>query len=1124
MENQNFFDALKDLNLSPSRSGKFIRIPAVWRGGKNRNVAVHSASGTWTDHATEEKGNWRQLLDLIQTSPAHNFDDIDKTRAVRFGKHSGKSGSALADSLLKIAIPVNLPPDLEFHGLSGNEKRRKVAAQQKRKAAHAEAFRIVRAHFQKRLPGISPDAALKSFAEAATGAIRVDRNKVQFVTPVFVRHGDGQIARHGAHVTNLIEADGEVRKDAEVKSITPGRTGGAGFILVSSKPIADKSIEIAAGKTYFVVAEGLETTLSGVAGTGFDGLMAIDALGVERLLQPLPGEQTSAIAESLRKKNAGLLVMADRDPSNRGQIAGARLVRQAHEIGIDARLILPPAPFGEKIDWNDVHQVAGLAGLRGAILVALGDAEAEFDQWIAVAENQPAAHRCGDERIRDASEPAEMRAPRVSLHDAESKVKDTINCFFSTGDTIKNKPILLAVDPGVGKSQAFADAVFAEQQRDYGQHASVVVTPTNALADEAAEKANSLRRHGRTDMENDEGHCLIFPEVSPFSEKRRSVVAHKCQNCEHGKAAMARLRNEPTGGIEPCRHVIHMAEVRNAAAVTTSAAGFEGDSGIDKRQNAGKRQVVLDDTSALHASFSLRPDQIGQWIRAGRWSIEMDRRSGDPGRIERSEVTERLVVQLGAISALVADHHGEDQVALKKPDWTAFLDAAHSKKIDLLDATAAEAVRIGQDGELEVPIRAIRNLAVAIERETAWLRKNHLIFSVPTKQSDTIIRGGALVADATPSLAVAEIVRIAGGTVHEVRVEQNNLKVVQIIDGGHGKTACSPSAPSFRREFERCEAEFLRKIEQHGLHRVALLTHKSLAAELIQKHLSWKGHVGWWGAHNRGQNNWKNKACLVLWGVPQLSPAAAEHQYESDRRAVVDACNEYSFDIPAAWASDWDGAREKRWVKVPGLSKEIQVDAYVNQHIDRWSRGWTTGEVVQAIGRLRATRRDEPMLVEIHANFALTEDFGLEIDDIRRGEFRSLGDYRADLQSDQQKRALIAAEAIRQSDKQVSIRAVNSTLSDMGLPTIRHEAWAKLKGVSASEYTYFTCENTLDVLVETAEIEAAMRLLKDEANEIGESIGYQAELWLQYPVSLPEFIAASIVIACGGEPEPPPRK
>jgi len=148
---------------------------------------------------------------------------------------------------------------------------------------------------------------------------------------------------------------------------------------------------------------------------------------------------------------------------------------------------------------------------------------------------------------------------------------------------------------------------------------------------------------------------------------------------------------------------------------------------------------------------------------------------------------------------------------------------------------------------------------------------------------------------------------------------------------------------------------------------------------------------------------------------------------------------------------------------------------------------------------------------------------GLEIDEIQKGEFRSLSGYRADLQNDQQKRAQIAAEAIRQADRQVSIRSVNSALTAMGLPTIRHEAWAKLKGVSGCEYTYYTSGNTLDILVETAEIEAAMRLLQDEANEIGESIGYQAELWLRYPVSLPEFIAAAIVIACENEPEPPPR-
>lgn len=51
----------------PIRSGgiNWLRLPAVWRGSEDYNLAVNRNTGKWILHSTKESGTWEELLDLL---------------------------------------------------------------------------------------------------------------------------------------------------------------------------------------------------------------------------------------------------------------------------------------------------------------------------------------------------------------------------------------------------------------------------------------------------------------------------------------------------------------------------------------------------------------------------------------------------------------------------------------------------------------------------------------------------------------------------------------------------------------------------------------------------------------------------------------------------------------------------------------------------------------------------------------------------------------------------------------------------------------------------------------------------------------------------------------------------
>lgn len=1113
--NIDIFQTLVDAALNPKISGKWLRIAATWRGSADRNIAVHSVTGEWWDHAQGGgKHTFRELCKLLKATPSSAIDG--GTPKQRQSKDTKKADQWLREGFgLQPLSDLSLEYDL--HGLSTRER---MAARERRSREckeQAALLDMVRGHFAHRLPGLDFDP----IASLPTGSKVISHwqgvQSARLALPVFGFEDGGTLGIDAAHITTLMRAeDGSITKGTP-KSFIPSaekrhpHTRHVPLIRKDGQP--ERTLTVLGHQGPLLVAgEGLEDTLSVMAGAGTNGLFALNKSGLQNLLSP-------ALARNLLRSNTGFLVCGNRDKAGpegqKGQDAAAELVRACRSHGIPAWLLLPPLSFGEKADWNDVHRRAGIAGLQAAMVVALENAEAE----LARHSQSPKGVLLSLNGFRSAEvDPAPTN--RVPLEQAATSTKLFIRNFLQGKAGIQQPPCLLASDPGNGKSHIL-NTMARDMQMAPQAAALGVLTPTKKLADEAADKSGGLRQHGRSPEDFDPGHCPNYQETIPFAEQNRSQHLHNCQTCIHGEKAMALLKGEEIdSNIVACGYTRHVMQVRSEPVATAPMAVFQGDPKFGlMRVGKGeweKRKLVFDDTSALEEHRLLRTDQINVWTRTTRWMAKQQY-EGDEKILP---LLQRLIPELQRLSQAIAAHDSHEQIRLDPANWTDLCQIVASSNLKCQDATISEAVH-KEGGEREIPLRALRDLGRAIARGTAWLRKGFLHFSVPTRLTDTLIRQDrqVLLMDATPSLAVREIVDITGGQIEELRIQQPTLTTKQIFDGGHGKTVCTEKG-SQEREIRNFELWYQQAINLYGEKNVCALTHKDFAEIIRSRHFGPDGKVlpgwdavGWWGNHNRGQNHWKEKTYLLVWGVQQLSPAVAEREYMAQRQTIIETCAAAGKPVPAHWQKPWNGERAARWARIPGQKLDRQYQGYADDWIDQWARSWTTAELVQGIGRLRATRRNVPLIVEIHSNFVPTEEFGIEIHQVDRGG-RTIQEYGTNRHDSQQERGKLAILSLALAGKDSSYRKTADALKSLGLKTVRPDAWcAMVKTVTAQVYSLFQSGNTPARLHPDESIADAVRELTEISDFTLDIALETAAGWLNADYTVPaEKIAAKLVL------------
>lgn len=800
------------------------------------------------------------------------------------------------------------------------------------------------------------------------------------------------------------------------------------------------------------IGEGLETVISARVLSGWTTVFGISSSGVSSFLD------TPSNVDLFKKNQAGLAIFVDRDISGAGQKASATLARKAKESGIPVLFLVPPSIVrgGKKgADWNDSLVELGEDGAKAALMLAISRSEEELSK-IEIGTIVPI------QNVMD-SETASVEIARVPVDQAFYETRKGIKEYLDNKQTV---PTLLQIDMGVGKSHIIAEL---SKDHHYIGDALVTITPTKALAEEASIKSGGLFREGRSDSAGRAGFCFIYPEIEPFSDKMRSIVAHKCATCEHGLAAMAMSRNE-IPETDPCSYILHTIESRQSQVLSTTSSMLEGDphlSTVKIGDSVIKRKVILDDTAELSDQRYIHGGHVGEWIRAADHAMRLDQAKIDSGdstdqdgdRQERIEETRKLVPFIKALSHLIASHPGEEQLRINPSDWTEFSELVKSSKLKWLDGLSAEAIYRDREGSIEIPLRTLKTLGEAFARGTVWVRKGMIHFSCATK-AFAAIKSGALVMDATPGIAVRSVVEALGGNSTEIRAKQDSLKVRLIVSGNHGKTACSQDSPSFGRE----KTHFLNTVKsleaEVGTENLAVLSHLSFV-DALKDDLAGIDY-GHWGMHERGHNTWEKKKALLIWGVQQLSPSTAERLYMSDRQIMLEAGGE-------AWPA-WDGTRAERWYQIPGQKKKIFAQGYRNDFIDFWAREWVTKKVVQAIGRLRAVRRSgEDLQVIIHASFPFTESFGLEFSSVEKPEWRTMSEYQTGRKEDQIEKGIIAFHAVREKGR----RTANEFLKSLGITGISNNDWAEIKEVASGlqhEYSLFPSKTTLDLFGKDVQI------------------------------------------------------
>jgi hypothetical protein len=105
------------------------------------------------------------------------------------------------------------------------------------------------------------------------------------------------------------------------------------------------------------VAEGLETSLAVMEGTGLPVWCAVNALLLENFVPPEPVERVLVFADKDRP--------TEQHPKGHGQEAAKQLVQRLWEMGIKASAIVPAGDIqaGQKsLDWLDILNRDGKAG------------------------------------------------------------------------------------------------------------------------------------------------------------------------------------------------------------------------------------------------------------------------------------------------------------------------------------------------------------------------------------------------------------------------------------------------------------------------------------------------------------------------------------------------------------------------------------------------------------------------------------------------------------------------------------------------------------------------------------------------------------------------------------------
>lgn len=554
-----------------------------------------------------------------------------------------------------------------------------------------------------------------------------------------------------------------------------------------------------------------------------------------------------------------------------------------------------------------------------------------------------------------------------------------------------------------------------------------------------------------------DGVCLQLDGIQTVAGQRHSPAATLCTTCPNGKLAMIgvvlsqkrygradEIRRElEADGVDPATTIPCGAIPQFAAERTTRLLGVAG-TAISPTQleapKGRKRREVYDEISDLASPVPVSRKAIGewesQWTSRLAWMLErMDHATGEDVATwrERIDVHEAMIDEttpvLDRLRDALAGRRGTPSLNVVRGIIAELgaIAAAHKAR----PGTAAwERVRAEWDrtvlDELEAPLRAATDLARAADLGTLEIEqvRRHESVSwrvvgwVPNAAGQDIVdRAGddkpTYLLDATPSRGTISAVQALGGRIERVIVPQ---PVRVVVDGSHMMGRGTRRAQAKRAQWvvpliaERRNA--LAAVLGCAPEEIPILTHKTWALACIAAGMG--GDIGWWGADDKGHNHWRDAPGLLVVGPPTLPPTALRDAYLADRAfALAAGCN--TEDWPA-WGEEaelgigWQIPVGGELVTWPG---QLPVDEHLRAWVlDRYAR-----LMAQAIGRLRAVRRESAPTVLMLGPCPDLSEHGITVTPLRGSEPLAL--------------APSATERGQARQAEADLRVV-STLGDLG--------------------------------------------------------------------------------------------
>lgn len=441
--------------------------------------------------------------------------------------------------------------------------------------------------------------------------------------------------------------------------------------------------------------------------------------------------------------------------------------------------------------------------------------------------------------------------------------------------------------------------------------------------------------------------------------------------------------NLKLANVKPCHYLYEgLKEAHNARVLVMTAQAFSDSfavfnylNNLGERINNLPRLVIFDEKVKLSKEIPIKTPAVSQWIDlliqlTTTLQSTIDRLSAYKKLSEEAredlQDAEDLILLIPEIRA-VFENFIESITKSSAQIQSEQIIALYQKVMaagGFRGGTARwESVKFSQEG-ITIPLRALKTLALNLQGDTVRKADNCIyVYEITPGVEWAIEKGSTLFLDATASHTMRLLVESVNGSFFNKQVAQN--MIVTRYTGfkyGKGRTESDNQA----QENSRMEKEakvFMRDLEAIAAQMpkdrsAAILTHKQILQYSSENHHSPTAaedaaaafhartgvEVGWFNAHDRGQNNWCGKNLAIV-GMEWIPTSVIAQEYAEDQAALQRV---------GVFLPKWDG-------------KLSEADYLPTQpEVRAWFLDRCAGNIAQGIGRARAINETEkPLLIQL---------------------------------------------------------------------------------------------------------------------------------------------------------------